>query len=327
MAKRKPKKKAKVRAGKKTGFSVGERALGFAELGRPVEWSKSLLNMWLAAMMAYYVFSFTIDFGLFVAGFISVAALWSALYALNDYTDRALDAKHKVKKKRPIPSGRVSPNQGLAFVIILLAVSFGIAYALGRFLLGLCLLVMLANQLLYTVKPFRLKSRKYFDFVSGSMVNPVFRYFSGMVLFVPAGVLFSNFSPLLPLIFVICMQFSGYSLYRLFSKKDDKKFKMSSSVAKISEEKVKIASYFALGVAFLAYLSLLLNGLYYKFLWLGYLPRQFSWAVILVLLFLPLLKDAILRPGKASMGKAYRTIYIANLVFIAANIVIFVFVP
>lgn len=308
-------------------FTIFDRLLGLAELGRPIEWSKSLMNMLLAVMMAYYVFRFEIDFGVFALGFISVASLWASLYALNDYTDRKLDAEHKVKKNRPIPSGKVSPNLALGFVAIMLCLSFGIAYLLGNFLLGLCLLIMVANQLFYTMEPYRLKSRKYLDFVSGSMINPIFRYFSGMVLFVNSEILFNNITPLLPLIFVVCMQFGGYSLYRLFSKKDDKKFKMESSVAKISEKKVKFISYLAITLSITAYISMIANGYFYKSLFWGYLPTQFVWALILPIAFIPLIKDAILNPGKASMKVSYRAIYVMNISFILANLAIFYLIP
>jgi 4-hydroxybenzoate polyprenyltransferase len=311
----------------KRNFSLTEKIGGLVELGRPIEWSKSLLNMLLAVMMAYYVFSFSIDYTIFALGFVSVATLWASLYALNDYTDRELDAQHKIKKNRPIPSGRVSPNLALGFVFVMLFVSFGIAYLLNNFLLGLCLLIMVANQLLYTMEPYRLKSRKYFDFISGSMINPIFRYFSGMVLFVPSEILFHNMTPLLPLIFVICMQFGGYTLYRLFSKKDDKKFKMTSSVAQISEKKVKFVSYLAIAVAVLAYISMIANGYFYKSLFWGYLPIQFSLVIILPLLFVPLLKDAILNPSKANMKVSYRAIYVMNLAFILANLAVFILLP
>jgi 4-hydroxybenzoate polyprenyltransferase len=322
----KSKKKAIVLESKKD-FTIFDRLLGLAELGRPIEWSKSLMNMLLAVMMAYYVFRFEINFGVFALGFVSVASLWASLYALNDYTDRFLDAEHKVKKNRPIPSGKVSPSLALGFVAIMLCLSFGIAYLLGNFLLGLCLLIMVANQLFYTMKPYRLKSRKYLDFVSGSMINPIFRYFSGMVLFVNSGTLVDNMTPLLPLIFVVCMQFGGYSLYRLFSKKDDQKFKMESSVAKISEKKVKFFSYLAIVISMLAYISMIANGYFYKSLFWGYLPIQFVGALILPILFIPLLKDAVLKPEKADMKVSYRAIYVMNISFILANLAIFYLIP
>lgn len=304
-----------------------EKALAFAELGRPIEWSKTLLNMLIATMTAYYVLFASIDFLVFVWGFFSVAFLWGGLYALNDCTDWEIDARHEVKKKRPIPSRKVSPRQGLGFSLLLLLVSFSMAFLLRNLLLVVCLLVMVLNQWLYTKKPFRLKSRKYLDVISGSIVNPIFRYGSGMVLFVPFTILVQNITPILPLVFVIGLQFGGYSLYRLFSKKHDVEVQMKSSVATIKENKIKSLSYAAIAAAIAAYLLMLVNGFTLKLSWLGFLPAQFLIAVLAVAPFLPMLKNAITNPQKADMRTTYRALYFMNLAFIIGNAAVFVFWP
>jgi len=322
--KKKPAKSVRVNELKKK-FSLVEKILGFIELGRPVEWSKPLLNMTLAMLIAFYVYSAGVSVGIFLAGFISVAFLWSGLYALNDYTDWKIDALHEVKKNRPIPSGKVSPIQGLIFSVVLILLSFGIALALNNPLLVVCLIAMFVNQLLYTTKPFRLKSRKGFDLVSGSMVNPVFRYFSGLVLFVPIPALLSQITPVLPLVFVVGMQFSGYSLYRLFSKKHDLSIKMKSSVALISEALIKKASYIAILFAGLAYLGLFVNELFLGAEWLGFIPVKYVLPIIIAGLFVPLMKDGIIAPEKADMKKNYRVLYLATIVFTLANWAVFLF--
>jgi len=310
-------------------YSLIQKALGFAELCRPIEWTKSLLNMVLATLIVYYVYIISLGFGLqisiglFVAGFFSVAFLWSGLYTLNDYTDWRIDALHERKKFRPIPSGKVTPLQGFSFSLLLILISIIIPLALGNFLLLICVLAMITNQLLYTTKPFRLKSRKIFDIISGGMVNPFFRYFSGIVLFVPAIVLVSNPIPILPIIFVIGMQFGGYSLYRMFSIKYDKKVKMKSSVALVSPKKMQAISYGVMGIGALSYLGLLINGATFRAEWLGYLPPQYIGAIIIALLFSPLLIGSIKNPQKADMKKSYRSLYIANTAFIIGHLVIF----
>ena len=89
-------------------WSLAERAAGFVELGRPMEWSKSLLNMMIAMLMAFYVYSVGVNLWIFAAGFFSIAFLWSGLYALNDFTDwkRFPSEKHwgilliKIRPKR-----------------------------------------------------------------------------------------------------------------------------------------------------------------------------------------------------------------------------------
>jgi 4-hydroxybenzoate polyprenyltransferase len=314
----------------KTNFTLAQKLLGLAELGRPIEWSKTLLNMVLATLIVYYIYNTQINPVVFVTGFFSVALLWSGLYALNDYTDRRIDALHERKKLRPIPSGKVSPKLGLFFSLALLVISFGIAFALGNFWLLICLIIMLTNQLLYTTKPYRFKSRKYVDVISGSMINPLFRYISGIVLFVPAIVFFNTFTPLLPIIFVVGIQFSGYSLYRLFSKTHDKKLNMKSSVALLPEKVIKKMSYAVMGIAILSYFALIVNGALFKIKWLGYLPVQYLGAILIVVLFVllvPSLRHAIISPHKADMKNSYRTLYLMNIAFIVGNAIIFIFFP
>jgi 4-hydroxybenzoate polyprenyltransferase len=302
-----------------------QRVFGFIELARPMEWSKSLLNMLLATLIAYYVYTAGVNLEIFVIGFVSVAFLWSALYTLNDYTDWKIDLIHDVKKNRPIPSGKVSPAQAFIFSMLLIVASYGLAFYLNNFLLVVCLTAMVVNQFLYTMEPFRLKSRKGLDLVSGSMINPIFRYLSGLVLFVPPAALFSQITPLLPFIFVVGIQFSGYSLYRLFSKGHDKKVKMKSTVALMDEEKVKMVSYTVIGLAVLAYVGLFLNGFTIKNETLGFIPLQYLIAPAVCVVFLPFMKEGILNPSKADMKKNYSILYLATLLFIFITFLVFLF--
>ncbi|NMA44553.1 MAG: UbiA family prenyltransferase [Candidatus Diapherotrites archaeon] len=309
----------------KKKWGVVDRILGLIELGRPIEWSKSLLNMTLAALIGYYCYLSLIDPIIFVLGFFSVALMWSGLYALNDLTDWRIDLIHPVKKNRPIPSGKVTPFQAKIFSFVLIGIGLCIPFLLNNFWLLFCLLFMILNQFLYTMEPYRLKSRKYFDLISGSMVNPVFRYLSGLVLFVSFKKLTTMPFPILPIIFVVGLQFSGYSLYRMFSTKHDKKVKMSSTVALLTTGKIKILSYSAMIIGALAYVLILVNGLTFQEKWLGFLPQQYTLAIFGALLVLPLLKDAILNPKKADMKISYRATYLATILFIIANWIIFFF--
>ena len=308
-------------------FCIKEQIFGLIELGRPIEWSKSLLNMFLAALMVFYVYNIFPEPLLFIIGFLSVAFLWSGLYALNDYTDWKIDLLHETKKNRPIPSGKVTPKQGFVFSICLILLSFLIPFFLGNFLLFLCLSAMLLNQLFYTMKPYRLKSRKVFDIVSGSMINPFFRYFSGIIIFVSLSKLLNNAFPILPIIFVVGIQFSGYSLYRLFSKNHDKKVNMKSSVALLPEKLIKTISYSVLVLSIISYFLLLLNGLFFRFDFLGFLPPQYFLAIIIVALFvfaMPSLRNAIINPNNANMKTSYRLLYLMNIFFIVGNLIVFI---
>ncbi|MFA5358046.1 MAG: UbiA family prenyltransferase [archaeon] len=309
-------------------YSLKERAFGLIELARPLEWSKPLLNMTIAALIAFYVFSAQFSLELFAIGFVSVAMLWSGLYALNDFTDTKLDAAHAVKKNRPIPSGKISPRQALFFSSFLITLSLFIAFSLiENIALTICLLAMLANQLFYTLEPWRLKSRKIFDIISGSMINPLFRYLSGLALFMPFHGPASAAFPILPIIFVIAMQFSGYSLYRAFSKSHDIKMKMKSTIAAFGEKKVKLASYIVAAIGIIAYFGMIANGITVMDPNFGYLPFQYIWSIIPVLFFLPMLKGAILSPEKSDLKGTYRIFYAMTIAFIIGNAAVFAILP
>ena len=311
-------------------YSAAQRLYGYVELMRLIEWSKSLMNMVLASLIAYYVYLAPLNFFIFVQGFFSVALLWSGLYAFNDYTDRKIDALHKVKKFRAIPLGKVGANAGLIFSLLLMIIGFGLAFGLGNLMLVGCLAAMLINQFLYTTKPFRFKSRKYLDVICGSMVNPFFRYFSGLVLFVPAALMLTAPLPILPIIFVVGIQFGGYFLYRLFSKGHDLKVKMKSTVALMSEKKVRKISYGIMVIAGLSYLGLLLNGASLKVSFLGFLPPQYFLALVIIFvlaLFMPEIRHAIRKPQKADMNKSYLSVYVVNIIFVIGNVAVLLLLP
>ena len=101
---------------------------GLLQLMRPMEWSKSIGNMAIAAITAGIVLHAGLDPIRFIWGFASVALLWSGLYALNDYTDKKADAMHPVKKLRAIPSGKVSAGTALIFAILLVFISLSISW-------------------------------------------------------------------------------------------------------------------------------------------------------------------------------------------------------
>jgi 4-hydroxybenzoate polyprenyltransferase len=295
---------------------------GLLLLMRPAEWSKSLGNMVLAAIIASFVLSAHLSVALFIAGFVSIAILWSGLYALNDYTDWRKDAMHPVKKNRPIPSGLVSPPAALLFSLSLLALSFAIAllFSLGALFI-ICLLAMVANQLLYTMKPFSFKQRPVLDLASGAMVNPLFRYYAGWVLFVPA---FN--SPLLPLLFIVGLQFGGYGLYRLSAKGFEGKRSIGSSAMLFGEKKLKRVYYIALAVAGLSYLAMCLNSvLRFRAASLGFLPLPFLALAAAMLLAAPFYKTALTNPQHMDLRRMYWMVYAQNLLFIAGMVGLYLF--
>jgi len=297
---------------------------GIANLMRPLEWSKSLGNMLIAVVFAAIVAGANLSVGIFVIGFASVALLWSGLYALNDFTDWKHDKLHPVKKYRPIPSGAVPPKIALLLAIMLIVFSFYLGFFFNFYpyniFFVLCLGVMLVNQLFYTLEPFCLKKRPVLDLISGSLINPIFRFYAGWVLFIPA---FN--APFLILLFILGIQFGGFGLYRMASKDHEKKLNYKSSVVTFGEKNLKKIAYLSLAAGGIAYFFLVLNNniFFPRIEWLGWLPIRYIWLAVLSLFSLPVYKTALLAPQKINMKKMYWIVYIHYLLFIVGFIVLY----
>ncbi len=182
-----------------------------------------------------------------------------------------------------------------------------------------CLFVMLLNQLLYTLPRIYLKSRVVLDMISGSLINPLFRFFSGWVLFQ------QNFNaPILILLFVLGFQFGGYILYRLNSKELEKKLGMKNSFVLIPEKVLKILALIGGCIAVFAFiLACLSRDFFPSLISLGVLPLHFLILIIASLLLTPVYYNSIRHPTKMNMQKMYSYIYIHYLAFIMGFIVLF----
>jgi 4-hydroxybenzoate polyprenyltransferase len=309
------------------GILMGFISLLF--LLRPLEWSKSFGNMLFGYLLALFLANGFVsvanfDFFLFLFAFIAVGPLlWGGLYALNDVTDTKSDKKHSLKKSRPIPSGKISEKTALIFSLLLIFLSLLIGFYFfvffGNFLFLFCLIAMLLNQVLYCVNPFRFKSRPIVDLVSGSIINPFFRFYSGWVL------VFNDFNaPLLILIFVCGIQFAGFSLYRMNSKELEKKLNYRSSIVVFGERKLLFFSYLVGLIAVFSFVLMTLTERFFpELLFLGFLPLKFLWLVVLSVFLLPLYLRALLEPKKMNLKKMYALMYLHNILFIAGFVFLF----
>lgn len=284
---------------------------GLLQLMRPLEWSKSFGNMLIAAITAGIFLGAELELVKFLFGFAALALLWSGLYTLNDYTDRKADALHPVKKQRAIPSGTVQAKTALAFSLLLIVAAFAIGWALNGSLLFLaCMAAMLVNQLLYTLKPFSLKKRPVVDLISGSLINPIFRFYAGWVLFVPA---FN--APWAVLLFILGIQFGGFGLYRMASKAHEKELGLKSSVVLFGEKKLRL----------LAYASLVVGALSYIIASFTVLPITYFGLGLVMLLPLPLYKTALKNPQETDLNKMYMLVYLHYLAFLSGFALLYFF--
>ena len=120
--------------------------LALVRLMRPHQWVKNVF------VFAGLVFSqrwdvLALDLAVLQA-FAAFCCVSSMVYILNDWHDRASDALHPVKRKRPLASGTVSPAQALGLAIALLAAAA--VFAAGNRTLAMLLAVYVALNLAYS---------------------------------------------------------------------------------------------------------------------------------------------------------------------------------
>jgi len=286
---------------------------GIVMLTRPIEWSKTLGNMVIGVAVANYVLyegfnAAAFNISEFILAFIAVGPLlWGGLYMLNDWTDWKKDKLHAVKMQRPIPSGLVSPRAALWISVAMIFAALALAAQISAIFL-LCVFAMLVNQQLYTLKPFRLKTRPILDLISGSLINPYFRFFCGWVLVVQ-----SFTAPWQIILFVLAFQFGGFTLYRLSGTKHEEELGYKSSAVVFGQRLLKN----------LSYLSMLAGGLAYLYACFTILPLEFLWLAGLSLLALPLYLNVLKDPTKMDMNRMYIIVYLHYLLFVFGFVVLF----
>lgn len=298
-----------------------ETVKGLIQLSRPVEWTKSFANMFFAIAMAFYVHGVKPDFFLFSVGLASIAFLWSGLYTLNDYSDWKHDLQHPVKKHRAIPSKKVNPQLAFFYGLTLVFLAFLTGFFIKNiFFLG-ALLGMTLNQFLYSHKPFKLKTKTVLDLISGSLVNPLLRFYAGWFLVVKSFLV-----PALILPFILGLQFAGYTFYRLFSKKHEQKIKYNSSIVVFGEKKVKLAAFIAMFFGITAFILMLLNPFidFIPLEW-GFLPAKYGLLLVTTLFFSLFYFKAFFNPEKVDLKKLYKLFYFNYAIVLIEFFLIFVF--
>jgi len=113
-------------------------------------WSALRPSQWVKNVVVFAGVTFALQYHnvekllLAVIAFVCFCFVSSAVYLINDITDRERDRNHPVKKERPIASGRISVGTAAAVAIIFAVVGFALTilfldrltlYALGGFIL------------------------------------------------------------------------------------------------------------------------------------------------------------------------------------------------
>jgi HAD superfamily hydrolase (TIGR01490 family) len=111
------------------------RALDLLRLMRPHQWVKNgFVFVGLIFGHAWNVPELLLGAVLAAAAFSLTA---SAIYIVNDFTDRARDRLHPTKRHRPLASGRVTPTAALGLAAVLVLAGGTLAWAAGTNVLAL----------------------------------------------------------------------------------------------------------------------------------------------------------------------------------------------
>jgi len=97
---------------------------------RPRQWTK---NVFVLAALVFDRQLFTLDSVLrSVGGMLLFCLLSSSVYIINDIRDIEADRQHPTKRNRPIASGKLPIPVAVGTVVVLLAVTFTLAFTLSR---------------------------------------------------------------------------------------------------------------------------------------------------------------------------------------------------
>lgn len=119
------------------------------KLLRPTQWLKNLM-----LFFPPFLGGLLLQPGLLLKGvlpFVSFCLASSSGYIVNDILDRHHDAKHPLKRNRPIASGAISPSAALLVAILCLAVSLYLAFCVS-FIFQLILLAYVVISTWYSLK-------------------------------------------------------------------------------------------------------------------------------------------------------------------------------
>src|SRR2546426_7672741 len=131
-------------------MSAGNRLKNYYELTKPKIWYLLVFTAFAGALTASFlshIILHPITWVLIIAG---VAAGSAAADTLTGYNDRDIDAIMNRTKQRPIPSGRISPHNALAFGLILAAISLVLAWFINIWAFALMGFGLFDNIIVYS---------------------------------------------------------------------------------------------------------------------------------------------------------------------------------
>ncbi|MBW2280889.1 MAG: UbiA prenyltransferase family protein [Deltaproteobacteria bacterium] len=122
---------------------------GLIRLARPKDWLK---NVFVIMPLPFALAAgASLDAVPFLLGLLAMCLASSATYALNDTRDAEADRSNPRKRDRPVAAGVVPPRVALVFAAVLAAAALELAFATGRPLASVLIVVYLAANLVYSL--------------------------------------------------------------------------------------------------------------------------------------------------------------------------------
>ncbi len=159
--------------------------------------------------------------------------LYGGLYTINGLVDRESDANHPIKKHRPLPSRRITPESALAFSAIMIISSLIIAYFHFNLKMLFIFALFIITNLIYT---FIARNIMYLDALTNMLTHSL-RVIMGFVLVS---------APIHPL-FVISYSLMalGYVTVNRASQQDIKAWNSRSTLRNYTKKKMVIIQMFS----------------------------------------------------------------------------------
>ena len=122
----------------------------YYELTKPKIWYLLVFTAFSGALTASLLFHIVITSTTWVLLLAGVASGSAAADTLTGYNDRDIDAVMERTKRRPIPSGRISPQNALVFGLILAAISLLFAWLINVWVFALMCFGLFDNIIVYS---------------------------------------------------------------------------------------------------------------------------------------------------------------------------------
>lgn len=131
-------------------MTIADRVKNYYELTKPKIWYLLVFTAFGSALTASFLFDIQLSPLTWILLLAGVAAGSAAADTITGYNDRDIDAIMDRTKDRPIPSGRISPNNALIFGLVLTAIALIFSWLINIWAFLLMLFGLFDNIVVYS---------------------------------------------------------------------------------------------------------------------------------------------------------------------------------